>query len=82
MSASLLRLKALAERSVQEAAGRVSFEAVKGTERSWWCQEEGADFWLPGACGPRGHLVHRPVLKRVLGGGEVTATFLICSWGN
>ena len=58
MNASLLRLKALAELSVQEAAGRVSFEAVKGTEPSLWYQEEGADFWLPGACWPLGHLIH------------------------
>ena len=47
MNASLLRMQALAEGSVQEAAGGVSLEAVTGTEPSLWFQEEGADFWLP-----------------------------------
>ena len=44
---SLLKMKALAECSAQEAAGRVSLEAVMGTEPSSWCQKEGAHFWLP-----------------------------------
>ena len=35
-----------------------------------------------GACWPLGNLIHRLVLKRILGGGEATMTFLICSWGN
>ena len=44
---SLLKMKALAECSAQEAAGGVSLEAVMGTEPSSWCQKEGAHFWLP-----------------------------------